>query len=1109
MRYFANLSDDMRNTSISQFLFLATLFMLFACADEQALESTQFVGQTRFVDVSSTTNIDFANHVEENDSINVIRYDYLYNGGGVAAGDLNNDGLPDLYFTGNQVNDRVYLNNGDLTFTDVTEEWGVNKYPGWSSGAVMVDIDGDGWLDVYVCRTGPHKNPDMRTNRLFINQQGKGFKEEANAYGLDYTGHSTMAAFFDADRDGDLDCYLMTHPDQFRNRINLAEIKALLDAGLMESDRFYRNDNGKFVDVSKQAGIEDFAFGLGLSIEDFNGDGWPDIYVSNDFDEGDALYINNRDGTFTNRVTEIMKHTSNYGMGCDAADFNNDHYVDLIQVDMAFETHERAKRNMASMDPARFNLRLKLGWHYQYMVNTLQLNNGDGTFSDIAQISGVHKTDWSWAAFFADFDNDGWQDLYITNGYKRDTKDNDLRIKVEQMTASGKMPSVEEVLGMIPATRLRNYMFKNIDGLTFDRVNEEWGLDQKINSNGAVYVDLDGDGDLDIVVNNIDAPATIYRNTTNEQRNANANWVAFRLPAGYEIGTRIVVKTGEKSYMRYLQPTRGYLGSMPYELHVGLGDAEHIDEVRIWWPTGGGKVLQNVAVNEFHEIAYDKSDEPERFPKETPLFEDQTREAGIFHVHTENSFDDFEKEVLLPHKMSEWGPGIASGDFTGNGRDDVWVGGAAGQPGAVYIQMEDGTFRKSRQPALELHAAAEDVDAVAIDVNGDGVLDLYVVSGDASVGDNNPALRDRLYLNTGNGMFRDVSATLPDVHFAGGKACVADVNNDGRPDLFIGGRNTPGKYPFPPKSQLLINTGQGFTDATETWFGSDFKPGMITDAKFHDFNNDGLADLIVVGEWMSPTIFTNKGSQFDQGEPIAPHQSGWWFSVEIADLDGDGIDEIICGNIGLNNKFKPSPEKPLYVYAADFDENGSIDIVLAKYESRDLVPVRGRECSSVQMPFITEEFPTYEAFATSGLEDIYGAEALASAYRPDAQNFASMVFTYDEATSAWQGEKLPVMAQFSSVRTIVVADVNHDGFLDLLLAGNFFGVEVETTRYDASNGVVLLNDGRGGWLQMMPHESGLSLPMDVRRSVWINRAGVRSLISAVNDQIPRVHDVLR
>lgn len=1097
----------MRQTYINLLLSLSGLFLLFACADEQVPASNEFVTQPRFVDVSASSGITFANRIEENDSINVILYDYLYNGGGVAAGDLNNDGLPDLYFTGNQVNDRVYLNNGDFTFTDVTDDWGINNYPGWSSGAVMVDINGDGWLDVYVCRTGPHKNPEMRTNRLFINQKGKGFKEEAQAYGLDYTGHSTMAAFFDADRDGDLDCYLMTHPDQFRNRINLAEIKALVDAGLMESDRFYRNEGGFFNDVSEEAGISDFAFGLGLSVEDFNGDGWPDIYVSNDFDEGDALYINNRDGTFTNRVTELMKHTSNYGMGCDAADFNNDRYVDLIQVDMAFETHERAKRNMASMDQARFDLRLKLGWHYQYMVNTLQLNNGDGTFSDIAQISGVHKTDWSWAALFADFDQDGFQDLYITNGYKRDTKDNDLRLKVEQMTESGKMPTVEEVLGMIPATKLRNYMFKNRDGLTFERVNTDWGLDQKINSNGAVFVDLNGDGDLDLVVNNIDAPATIYRNTTNEKAAENTNWVAFRLPAGYEIGTRVLVKAGGKEFMRYLQPTRGYLGSVPYSLHFGLGTATKIDEVLVWWPDGEGATYRDLAVNTFHDLTFKSEPAPERFRKPNRLFIDQTRQAAVNFRHTENEFDDFEKEVLLPHKMSEWGPGIVAADFTGDGRDDLWIGGAAGQPGAIYVQMEDGSFRKSRQPALDLHAGSEDVAAVAVDVNGDGVLDLYVVSGDAGVDENHPALRDRLYLNTGNGLLRDVTATLPDVRFAGGAVCTADVNGDGRPDLFIGGRNIPGNYPFPPKSQLLINTGQGFEDATDTWFEAGFSPGMVTDAKFHDFNNNGSPDLIIVGEWMSPTIYTNNGNRFSLGEAIAPHETGWWFAVEIADLNGDGVAEIICGNLGMNNKFKPSAEKPLYVYAGDFDGNGSTDIVLARYEAETLYPVRGRECSAVQMPFIEQDFPTYEDFATSSLREIYTQEALESAYRPDAQTFTSKVFYYNREASAWQGEDLPVMAQFAPVRSIVATDVNGDGKTDLILAGNFFGVEVETTRYDAGNGMVLLNDGNGGWLQQMPHESGLSLPLDVRRSALINRSGRTSLVTAVNNGFVRVYDL--
>ncbi len=1091
------------------FIAILCALTLASCASKEEKSEPEKTIETRFVELTSeNTGITFSNNIEENDSINVVLYDYLYNGGGVAAGDLNNDGLIDLYFTGNQVGDRLYINNGDFTFTDVTEKWGIDRYPGWSSGAVMVDINNDGWLDVYVCRTGPHKNPELRTNRLFINQQGTGFSEEAAAYGLDYTGHSTMAAFFDADLDGDLDCYLMTHPGIFQHRMPIADWHNLVSQGQIEHDRFFKNEGGKFVDASHEAGIQQAAYGLGLSIEDFNNDGYPDIYVSNDFDEGDFMYINNGDGTFSNQVTAMMKHTSNYGMGCDAADFNNDRYVDLIQVDMAFETHERAKRNMAAMDQQRFNARVQLGWHFQYMVNVLQLNNGDNTFSDIAQISGVHKTDWSWAALFADFNNDGLQDLFITNGYKRDTKDNDIKSRLKKLAGEKKSLPINDMLNIMPSTKLKNYMFQNIDGLQFKRVNDDWGLHQKINSNGAVYVDLNGDGDLDLVVNNVDQPASVYRNMTNENSSNNENWVGFRLPAGYRTGSRVVIKTSDGEQMRYLQPTRGYLGSTPHELHFGVGMNSNIDSVIVIWPNRKTSLITDLKTNQYHTLEYKPTGTQNYFTKQKPLFKNVTAEAQINFKHTENPFDDFEVEVLLPHKMSEHGPGIVKGDFNGDGLEDVWIGGAAGQAGAIYIRMADGSFQRSNQPALLSHAACEDVAAVCLDVNGDGHLDLFVVSGDAGKGEESSLLRDRLYINSGTGVLRDVTATLPDVRFAGGDVAVADVNGDGRPDIFIGGRHIPQKYPFPPKSQLLMNNGSGYSDETTAWFGNDFRPGLVTSVQFHDFNNDNKPDLLMAGEWMSPKIYLNNGESFGEGIPLADEQEGWWFALEIADINNDGRPDIVAGNIGRNNKFQPSTAKPLYCYAHDFDQNGSIDIVLAKYEKSELVPVRGKECSTAQMPFISEQFETYEEFAVSTLVEIYTEESLNSAYRPDAKTFSSKVF-YNEGNMKWRIAELPIMAQFSSVRSIIVTDVNGNGLEDLILSGNFFGVEVETTRYDASNGVVLLNQGDESWQQLMPHESGFSVPLDARRSVLINHpADRREIITANNGTFPTVHQLL-
>ncbi len=720
---------------MQRLLTLLVVLSLFwgGCGSEPSGEHPSPKTKTFTALTAEATGIGFQNPITENDSINIILYDYLYNGGGVAAGDINNDGLIDLYFTGNQVDDKLYLNNGDFTFTDVSADWGIAEHPGWSSGATFADVNGDGFLDLYVCRTGPHKSPAGRTNKLFINQNGNGFTESGEAYGLNYAGHSTQAAFFDADSDGDLDVYLMTHPDKFRNRLNLSELQALLAAGELESDRFYRNDNGRFVDASDVAGISDFAFGLGLVVDDFNADGHLDVYVSNDFDEGDLLYLNDGTGKFTNAVMRLMKHTANYGMGCDAADINNDGFVDLVQADMAFETHERAKRNMASMNPERFDLRVQLGWHYQYMANMLQINNGDGTFSEIAQAAGVHKTDWSWATLFADFDLDGLQDLFITNGYKRDTKDNDLKSKVAELAANGEPPKVDEILAVIPATTLRNYMFRNTDGLQFTRVNDDWGLTEAINSNGAVYADLDNDGDLDLVVNNLDALATVYRN---DLVDASANHFTVDLhPRHFSnrttVGCLVEVKAGETTQSRRLQPVRGYLGSTAYRLHFGLGSAQTVDEVVVTWPDGLKTRYTSLTANALWMPNSAEADTPQPEGPVDRLFAEETVNAGILFRHKENPYNDFETEILLPHRMSQWGPGLVAADFNGDGLDDVWHGGGAGQPGALFIQQADGRFTQSDQPALNGHAGFEDVDAAAFDANGDGFTDLFVVSGDA------------------------------------------------------------------------------------------------------------------------------------------------------------------------------------------------------------------------------------------------------------------------------------------------------------------------------------------------------------------------------------------
>ncbi|WP_306643692.1 VCBS repeat-containing protein [Sanyastnella coralliicola] len=1047
------------------------------------------------------SGIAFSNDIQENDSINVINYDYLYNGAGVAVGDVNKDGLEDLFFTGNMVADKLYLNQGELNFTDASAEWDIPS-DGWSSGAVMVDINQDGWLDIYVCQTGPYKSASKHTNRLLINQEGKGFVDEAKEYGLDYSGHTTMAAFFDMDLDGDLDCYLLTHPDQFRNRLNGAELQRLIQAGVLESDKLYRNDNGKFVDVTQSAGIFDFAFGLGIVIEDFNADGWPDIYCSNDFDEGDLLYINQQNGTFVNEVTKRFKHTSNYGMGCDYADINNDLLPDLLTLDMAFETHERAKRNMASMDLDRFEARLRMGWHYQYMQNTLQLNMGNGIYSDIAQMNGMHKTDWSWAGLIADFDNDGMQDVFITNGYKRDTKDNDLQTNVQELQAAQQDITFGDVLDLLPSTKLSNYLFQNQGHLQFDRVNDQWGLDQRVNSNGAVYADLDNDGDLDLVVNNVDERAYVYRNQMG------GDFTGVYMRPSRDVGSRVILRTDKGDQVRYYNPTRGYLGSVGNKVHFGVPEGATVERIEIISPQGDIWGVGMAKINEYTSLGDDKTEYKveNSWPPapQNQYLKDITREQSIVHRHQENPFNDFEKEILLPHRTSEYGPAIASGDLNGDGYEDVYIGGCSGQPGKLYIQTPDGSFLTSRQEIFERHQGAEDVDAVAFDADNDGDLDLYVVSGDASQGAASPYLRDRLYLNEGQAQFSDGTNRIPNLTIAGGVVRAADIDNDGDQDLFIGGRNVPGAYPTAPESVVLINDNRLFRDMTADWL-PEFSKGMVSSALLEDMNNDGLVDLVVAGEWMAPTIYHGDGARFGAAKELAPDMNGWWFELAASDINGDGIKDIIAGNIGENNKFHPSKDKPLFCYAADFDNSGTLDIVLAKYENDNLLPVRGKECSSEQMPFISQKFETYNDFAKASLSDIYSEENLASAERLEAYEFKSMLFLGDG--QSYSAQALPFGAQMAPVRSIVPTDVDGDGDTDLIIAGNYFGVEVETVRYDAGNGCVLINDN-GSFRTSWYTESGLTLAQDVRRSVLVNTAKGKLMVSAINKGYARVHQLM-
>ncbi|MFT5980360.1 MAG: hypothetical protein ACI898_001130 [Flavobacteriales bacterium] len=1079
---------------------LSLVFLVFVTACQQNADVSEQENETNkktqgplFELVNrEKTGITFSNTITEDDSLNVITYDYFYNGGGVALIDVNNDGLQDIFFAGNQVKDELYLNEGDFKFRNVTDEFGINASKGWSSGAVTVDINSDGWMDLYVCKTGPSKSNDNRTNQLFINQSGSGFIEAGAEFGLNHVGHSSTAAFFDADLDGDLDCYILTHPGVFQNQVKLSELEALKASGELESDAFYENIDGKYALANEKFGIQDYAFGLGLAIEDVNLDGWPDIYVSNDFDEGDLLYINKK-GKFENEITLRLKHTSNYGMGCDIADFNNDLWPDIMTTDMAFENHQRAKRNMASMDPERFEVRLQLGWHYQYMNNTLQLNNADGTFSDIAQVSGVNKTDWSWAALFADFDNDGLQDIFVSNGYKRDTKDNDLKANVTSYVQdAGSDVSVGGILNLIPSSKFRNYVFKNEDGYSFSRMNDTWGLNEKVNSNGAAYGDLDNDGDLDLILNNIDEKAFVYQNTSEN------NWLVFELNEEKANGARIRVYADGKVQQRYIQHSRGYLSSVDARAFFGMGEIQKADSVIVFGPNGVSRTYQSLSCNQVHSVDYQGDSRATLRKTSTSQFANIEAQSGLRFRHQESKFNDFEKEVLLPHRLSTEGPGLAVGDINADGFDDVWIGGASGQSGVIYLQLPNGDFKLLNQLELAKNANQEDVSGVWFDADTDGDLDLYVVSGSSEFGVNSELLRDRLYLNDGNGNLSFGSNRIPAFKNMGSCVIAIDIDSDDDLDLVIGTRGIPGAYPTSKASLILENNSGLFKDVTAEIAPGFIDLGMVKDITVADLDADGDEDLVVVGEFMEPKAFMRSEKGFTLENRFPDDLQGWWQTAVPFDADGDGDLDLLLGNIGENNKFHPSAEKPLFCYAEDFDENGTLDIVLAKYEGDVLYPVRGKECSSEQMPFISQKFKTFKSFAESDLASIYTPGKLEKAMKLEAKTFSSAI-AYNDGQGNFTISELPVKAQFAPINSAIPIDLNEDGKMDLICNGNFFGTEVETTRYDAGNGLVLMNLGNAEFDVQLTAETGLSLPWDTRKSAILKGADNQQLIIVVSN----------
>ena len=1032
---------------------------------------------------SAKTGLEFSNIIKEDPNRSYYSFNQIYNGGGVSAGDFNNDGLVDLFFTGNEVENKIYLNKGDLKFEDITTKSGISENAGWHNGSSVVDINGDGFLDIYICRGGAVSNPDDRSNLLYINNGDLTFSEKASEYGLDDKGYSFQSCFFDYDNDGDLDLYVINHPD--KSFLKIDEYKEGERKGSwMCKDHLYKNEGGKYLDATFEAKIGlNYAFGLSLICSDFNGDHFDDIYVCNDYTQKDYLWVNQGDGTFKEAVDEFTKHISLFSMGSDFADINNDGKEDLFVSEMLPSDYKRSKTMMADMNPQRFEKIVNSGMHYQYMHNMLQLNQGDGLFSEISQFSGISKTDWSWASFLSDFDNDGLRDLFVSNGYLRDVYDKDSAKKRQEYLdkTSGRILDTEDFFSLTPQTKVSNTIFRNEGELKFADRTVDWGFDKPSFSNGATIADLDNDGDIDIVVNNMEDPVFLYENQADRLGN---NYLRIKLnghkgnPSG--LGAMVTVSvSGEEMVFRH-KTNRGYLSTTEDVIHFGLGKRDNVDFIKVKWYDNTETTVRNPAINQQLNIAYAEGEPINREGGDKiKMFE---AAEGIFpHTikHQENEHDDFKYQVLLPHRLSRMGPFISIADVNGDGMDDFFIGGAKDQEAGLYVQTKAGKFKEMPVEAFKDDRKYEDLESVFYDADGDGDQDLYVVSGGTewTVGD--PHYIDRLYINDGTGQFSKAENSITPFKTSGQSVSATDFNKDGLVDLFVGGRTLPDYYPNIPNSHLLLNYQGKMADVTDKVAPSLRKIGMISSSVWSDINKDGWDDLIIVGEWMPIRIFINNNGVLSEktNEYGLAETTGWWNKIYADDLDGDGDQDFVIGNLGRNYKFHASEDKPFKIYSNDFDQNGTWDIVLAKKLGNKEVPIRGRQCTSEQMPFVAEKYPSYNAFAEASVDQIVD---LTKEYTLtlEAKQFASIILWNDGNT--FRIEELPVEAQLSSINAILVHDFDADGNKEIILAGNNFQSEVETTRADASYSLVLELTKNGRYELKGPDETGLVLDFEVK-----------------------------
>ena len=1084
---------------------LATILLLAGCT-ETTVDPT-------FIRVSTQeSGISFRNQLEYDEKFNTYTYRNFYNGAGVAVGDINNDGLQDLYFAGNQVDNKLYLNQGNFKFKDITEQAGVAATNVWSTGVSMADVNGDGYLDIYVCKSGPLEG-NNRNNELFINNGDLTFTEQAASYGVDDLGLSNHAAFFDYDKDGDLDFYLLNNSTRSVGIYDLRKGQREIpdpDGG----NKLYRNDGDHFTDVSREAGIysSSIGYGLGVTVADVNVDGWPDIFVSNDFFERDYLYINAKDGTFSESLEDYISETSMGSMGADIADMNGDGYPEIYVTEMLPDDMERVKTKTLFEDWDKYQANVRNGYHHQFTRNSLQLNQGpvpgdeeNVFFSEVSRLKGVHATDWSWGALIFDYDNNGTKDLFVANGIFKDLTDQDYinfyannRLLLEEYRKDSLV--ITKLIDAIPSVPLANHLYKNEGAFSFQNVTADAGLTEKSFSNGAVYSDLDNDGDLDLVVNNINEDAFVYKNLTSEN-SANAYLLInllgdLRNP--FAFGARVTVFAGDIRAIEEHNPVKGYMSSMDYRLHFGLGQATVVDSVQVLWPNGDMTVMRNLEVNQHLQIDQANA-QPSKVSddnKASTLFEqvDALVEVG----HKENAFSDFDRDRLLFQMSSNEGPAMAVGDVNGDGMQDVFLGGAKGEPGQLLVQGQGG-FVNTNQDLLKKDALSEDVDATFADIDGDGDLDLLVASGGNEYGASDFNLQDRIYRNDGSGTFTKLTpAEFPTVNASSGFIKALDYDGDGDQDLLTGTRLIPFSYGLPGSAQLLENDGKGVFKPVTAEVAPDFKDlGLLTDALVMDIDADQDLDLIFVGEWMDIKVFINESGNYQPGNPI-PATNGLWKTAAVGDFNGDGLPDFVAGNHGLNSRFRASADKPLTLHINDFDRNGSIEHITCMYEGDEAYPVVMLKDLVKQLPALRKKYIKYESYKDQGLEDIFSPDQLERMLTLTVNELASCLFL-NKGDGTFEKHLLPEMAQVSQTYALLPGDFNKDGRADLLLAGNQTRMKPEMGINNASYGLNLLGNGDGTFKVLRAIESGIYVKGEVRGIVPLQTPDEELIVFVRND----------